>query len=120
MFKFIVLITLIFGSSVHARAAEQAREQRGTASWYHEPQRTASGARFDPNAMTAAHRTLPFGTLVRVTHVRSRRSTLVRINDRGPFTKGRIIDLSKAAARDLQMIHSGTASVIVEVVSRPG
>lgn len=89
---------------------------RGMASWYDEPQMTASGERFDPSQLTAAHRTLPFGTRVRVTNTRNGRSVIVRINDRGPFAKGRIIDLSKAAARTLQMIDAGVAPV---ELSRP-
>lgn len=113
---FLIILT-IFSLASRAPAAEQAALQRGKASWYHESQRTASGGRFDPNGLTAAHRTLPFGTLVRVTNLRSQRCTVVRINDRGPYKKGRIIDVSRAAARELEMIHSGTATVTVEVVA---
>jgi rare lipoprotein A len=87
------------------------------ASWYGD-RRTASGERFHPGALTAAHRRLPFGTFVRVTNLRNNRSTIVRINDRGPYAKGRIIDLSKRAAVDLAMIDSGTARVRLEVLSR--
>jgi rare lipoprotein A len=115
--KILSLFIAAFGLAASAPAAERCAIQRGKASWYHEAQRVASGGRFDPNGMTAAHRTLPFGTLVRVTNVRSQRSAVVRINDRGPYSKGRIIDVSKAAARELQMINSGTATVTVEVVS---
>ena len=75
--------------------------------------RTASGEVSGPKAYTAAHRTLPFGTLVRVTNTRNGKTVVVRINDRGPFGRGRIIDLSQAAARELGMIDSGTASVDV-------
>jgi len=76
--------------------------------------RTASGERFDPGAMTAAHRTLPFGTKVRVTNSRNGRSVIVRINDRGPFVKGRSIDLSSGAARAIGMGTS--ANVRIEVI----
>ena len=76
--------------------------------------RTASGERFDPGAMTAAHRTLPFGTKVRVTNSRNGRSVIVRINDRGPFVKGRSIDLSSGAARAIGMGTS--ADVRIEVI----
>jgi rare lipoprotein A len=72
------------------------------------------------NALTAAHKTLPLGTKVRVTHVKTGKSVVVRINDRGPFIKGRVIDLSRRAARELGMIHSGVARVRVEVLSLPG
>jgi rare lipoprotein A len=73
--------------------------------------RTASGERAGPTGFTAAHRTLPFGTKVLVTNVRNGRTVVVRINDRGPYGRGRIIDLSRAAARELDMIDSGTARV---------
>jgi rare lipoprotein A len=76
--------------------------------------RTASGERFNPGAMTAAHRTLPFGTRVRVTNSHSGRSVIVRINDRGPFVKGRSIDLSSGAARAIGM--GSTGNVRIEVL----
>ncbi len=76
--------------------------------------RTASGERFNPNALTAAHRTLPFGTRVRVTNSRNGRSVIVRINDRGPFVKGASIDLSSGAARAIGM--GSTADVRIEVI----
>jgi rare lipoprotein A len=75
--------------------------------------RTASGEVSGPNGLTAAHRTLPFGTKVVVTNVRNGRTVLVRINDRGPYGRGRIIDLSRAAARELDMIRVGTTRVSV-------
>lgn len=78
--------------------------------------RTASGERFDMRALTAAHRTLPFGTMVRVTNQANGRSVIVRINDRGPFHGRRIIDVSRAAAERLGMIRSGIASVTLELV----
>jgi rare lipoprotein A len=87
-----------------ASEAEAAGIQRGGASWYgpgFHGRRTASGETFNANAMTAAHRTLPFGTKVRVVNERTGRSVVVRINDRGPFHGGRIIDLAKAPARAL-------------------
>ncbi|PIG93554.1 septal ring lytic transglycosylase RlpA family protein [Gloeocapsopsis sp. IPPAS B-1203] len=93
----------------------------GIASWYgpgFHGNRSASGERFNQNAMTAAHRSLPFGTKVRVTNKRNGRSVIVRINDRGPFTGGRIIDLSAAAARVLGVLNSGTAPVQVEVLGK--
>ncbi|MCG8910650.1 MULTISPECIES: septal ring lytic transglycosylase RlpA family protein [Pseudomonas] len=89
----------------------------GTASYYgkaHHGKRTASGERFNQNALTAAHRTLAFGTRVRVTNLDNGRSVVVRINDRGPFGRGRIIDVSKAAAEQLNMLRSGTARVRLE------
>jgi rare lipoprotein A len=79
---------------------------------------TATGERFNPEAMTAAHRSLPFGTRVRVTNARNGRSVVVRINDRGPFIRGRVIDLSTGAARSIGMINSGVAPVKIEVLGR--
>ncbi len=91
----------------------------GTASWYgrdFQGRPTASGERFDMNDLTAAHRTLRMGTRVRVTNLRNGREVIVRINDRGPYSGDRIIDLSRAAAQRLGMIESGTAPVRLEVL----
>jgi rare lipoprotein A len=87
--------------------------ESGVASYYWQPQALASGGRFNPNAMTAAHKTLPFGTRVRVTDNSTGRSVVVTINDRGPYIKGRIIDLSKAAAGSLGITGRGIAPVSV-------
>jgi len=97
-------------------AGEADARQCGGASWYGDKfagKRTASGVRFDPNAMMAAHRTLPFGSRVRVTDRRSGRSVTVRIVDRGPHVRGRVIDVSKAAARKLGFLGRGTARVCI-------
>ena len=88
------------------------------ASYYHEPQRLASGGRFNPNAMTAAHKTLPFGTKVRVTNNRNGQSVVVTINDRGPYVGGRVIDLSAAAAGAINMKSAGVAPVSLAVLGR--
>ncbi|AET93262.1 rare lipoprotein A [Burkholderia sp. YI23] len=95
--------------------------QTGIASCYarrFQGRRTASGERFDMHALTAAHRTLPLGSYARVSNASRTRSVIVRINDRGPFVKGRVIDLSSAAAKALGMSEAGTQSVIVEGVRR--
>ena len=92
--------------------------QTGVASYYWEPQALASGGRFNPNAMTAAHKTLPFGTRVRVTHLGNGNSVVVVINDRGPYIAGRIIDLSRRAAQDIGMTGSGIARVRVSILGR--
>ena len=92
---------------------------QGEASYYgHElaGNRTASGERFNPNAFTAAHRTLPLGTRLKVTNVANGRSVIVRVNDRGPFTRGRVLDVSLAAARRIAMIGPGSAKVKLEIV----
>jgi len=94
---------------------------RGIASWYGydgSGSRTASGERYNPEGLTAAHRSLPMGTKIRVTNTRNGRSVVVRINDRGPFIRGRIIDLSAGAARLLGMIGSGIAPVSLEILGR--
>ncbi|EGJ34779.1 rare lipoprotein A [Moorena producens 3L] len=92
---------------------------RGIASWYgsgFHGRRTASGERFNQYALTAAHRTLRFGTRVKVTNLRNGRSVIVRINDRGPYVRGRIIDLSRGAARIIGLVRSGTGSVRIEIL----
>jgi rare lipoprotein A len=92
----------------------------GVASWYgreHEGQKTASGERFNMYEYTAAHRSLPFGSMVRVTNLRNNHQAIVRINDRGPFVRGREIDLSYVAARDLGMLETGLAKVRLDVLS---
>jgi len=83
----------------------------GLASFYSKPQPVASGGRFNPKAMTAAHKTLPFGTKVKVTNKRNGKSVVVTINDRGPYVKGRIIDLSLAAAKKIGMTNSGVVPI---------
>ena len=88
-----------------------AAAQCGSASWYALHSRTASGERMNPAALTAAHRSLPFGTKVRVTNKRNGKAVVVRINDRGPFIKGRVLDLSKAAARKLGFISAGHTKI---------
>lgn len=87
--------------------------QCGKAAWYAHTGRTASGETANPNGLTAAHRTLPFGTRVTVTNLRNGRSVTVRINDRGPFGGGRIIDVTRAAAQQLGMINAGVVPVRV-------
>lgn len=128
----IELLPILFASILFAGACAQQkaptsspesiarhRTETGQASWYgkaHQGERTASGERFDMHALTAAHRTLPFGTIVRVKHLKSGKSVNVRINDRGPFRSGRIIDLSYEAARRLGIVSRGTARVELTVI----
>jgi len=95
-------------------------QQQGIASWYgpgFEGNLTANGEIFNSQEITAAHLELPFGTQVRVTNLDNGRSLVVRINDRGPYTGGRVIDLSAGAAEELGMIHTGTAPVVLEVLA---
>jgi len=107
---------------IPAPAARVGSTQVGIASWYGHPyhgRRTASGEVYDMEKLTAAHRTLPFGVWVRIRNLSNGHSVEVRINDRGPFVEGRIVDLSRAAARAVQMIGPGTAKVRLEVIAAP-
>jgi rare lipoprotein A len=116
-----LLLTLMSGPFALLSPMPAAAAGEGIASYYGKGfhgRRTASGQRFDQYAMTAAHRTLRFGTRVRVTNLRNGRDVVVTVNDRGPFVHGRIIDLSRAAASRLGMLRSGVARVRVEVVAR--
>lgn len=110
-----------FASTALAGSAH-SHVQRGIASYYHDSldgNKTASGQVYRKNRLSAAHKTLPLGTKVRVTDTKTGRSIIVKVNDRGPFVKGRIIDLSRAAARKLGIVKRGIAKVEVEVLSRP-
>ncbi|HEY3742011.1 MAG TPA: septal ring lytic transglycosylase RlpA family protein [Bryobacteraceae bacterium] len=105
-----------------AHAAPIGHTQTGIASWYGEPyhgRKTASGEVYDMNRWTAAHRTLPFGTWIEVTNLSNAQRVSVRVNDRGPFVRGRIIDLSRAAATQIGMIGPGTARVRLKVIKAP-
>ena len=88
----------------------------GLASFYSDDQETASGERFDRHRLSAAHPSLPFGTRLRVTNVRNGRSVTVRVNDRGPFVHGRVIDVTSAAAEALGMVDVGVAKVTLDIV----
>jgi rare lipoprotein A len=104
------------GAAPDAPQVEGREIERGMASWYGEPfhgRRTASGETFNMNELTAAHKTLPFGTRVRVRHATTGKEVTVRINDRGPFAKGRVIDLSRAAAAAIGLIQTGVGPVVV-------
>jgi len=116
------LLPLLGCAATAPRPSEPvAGAEVGFASYYaasFEGRPTASGERYERAAMTAAHRTLAFGTRVRVTRLDDGRSVEVRINDRGPFVSGRIVDLSESAARELGLLREGTARVRVEVIGR--
>lgn len=112
----------VFGQTYEVRKSAENFRERGYASWYGRKfhgHKTASGERYDMFAMTAAHKTLPLPTYVRVTRVETGKSIVVKVNDRGPFHKGRIIDLSYAAAAKLGMLGHGEALVEIEAV-KPG
>src|SRR5207244_7346199 len=102
--------------------ARPVAAETGLASWYGAPyhnRRGSNGQVYDMNAMTAAHRTLPLGSIVRVTNIKTGHAALVRITDRGPFIPGRVVDLSLAAARKLDVVQPGVANVKVEVMQTP-
>jgi peptidoglycan lytic transglycosylase len=104
---------------LNARPAAKANSlSDGVASFYTEDEWTASGEKFNTHAMTAAHPTLPFGTRLRVTNLSNGRSVVVRINDRGPYVSGRVVDLSESAAESLRMVERGIVKVKLEVVQK--
>jgi rare lipoprotein A len=111
-------------SVVRRVPAQEASESQGTsagkshgiASFYSEGSKTASGEKFNPNELTAAHPTLPFGTKLRVTNTHTGRSVTVRVNDRGPYVPGRVVDVSYSAAQELGMVGRGIAPVKLDVV----
>ena len=113
----VLLLGLGFFGAVGPAMAQDSRSFSGIASFYAKNYsgKTASGERYDETKMTAAHRTLPFGTKVVVTDKRTHRSVTVRVNDRGPFIKGRVIDLSYAAATEMRMQNRGLAQVTAAV-----
>ncbi len=111
----LVLITVAMGILLTAGCGKMS----GKASYYSDDlhgKKTASGEAYDKNALTAAHPKLPFGTKVRVTNIENGKSVIVRINDRGPHTGGRVIDLSRAAAAEIGLLKSGIAQVKLETV----
>lgn len=118
LFSFLAAATFVVGVAATALATtDYPPSIEGHASWYgpgFAGRRTASGVRYDPEELTAAHRTLPMGTRVRVTNLHNGRSVLVTINDRGPFVGRRVLDLSAGAARELEMVRRGVARVLIQ------
>lgn len=120
--KFLIGLILCSFAFIGASTAT-AQTMRGKASYYagkFHGRRTSSGEIFHKDSMTCAHRTLPFGTMLRVRNVSNGREVVVRVTDRGPFAAGRIVDLSLGAARQLGMVAAGVTGVEVEVISKPG
>lgn len=120
----LVLGTLVPGDAVAKAVKERVRKAKresGVASYYGSEfafRRTSSGEMFDPQEMTAAHRTLAFGTKIRVTNLANGRRVVLRVNDRGPYSRGRVVDVSHAAARKLGFSRQGTTRVRIDVLSR--
>jgi rare lipoprotein A len=122
--SFLLLVALLVGCTGHRRPAEGVRVvESGTASWYGQKfhgRQTANGERYDMHGMTAAHKTLPFGTVLEVRNLDNGKVCRVRVNDRGPFVRGRIVDVSYAAAQELGLIGPGTARVELAVLPAIG
>lgn len=119
IFTLVALMTLTLSVTSQAKTT---KHQVGKASWYggyHHGRKTANGERFNMNALTAAHKTLPFGSIVKVTDLNTGKHVNVRITDRGPFHGNRILDLSKAAAKQLGILKSGVGRVELNVLSTP-
>ena len=134
-FKKVLFLSILLGISLvlpatelfakqpanHKSRTAHTKQMTGIASYYggkFHGRRTASGEIFNKNAMTAAHRSLPFGTKIKVTNLRNGRTVLVRVNDRGPHAPGRMIDLSQAAAKKIGLSHAGTARVKLQVIKK--
>ncbi len=118
---YVLLAAVLFLSACSSHRTSPDTTISGKASWYgarHHGKQTASGERFNQHALTAAHRSLAFGTRVKVTNTLNNKSVTVRVNDRGPYSKGRVIDLSRAAANKIDMINSGVVPVRVQVLSK--
>ncbi len=118
MIVFVVAVSSFF-SSIQNVQAQTGEKLTGKASYYadrYHGRTTANGEKLDNNALTAAHPSLPFGTMVRVTNPKNGKSVDVRITDRGPYSKSRLIDLTKAAAKAIGMIRAGVARVEVEIL----
>lgn len=122
MLRFLAALWLVMlAATSPALAALHVRHRTGLASWHGAEdggRQTADGRAFDPNGLTAAHRTLPLGTCVQVRNLANGRAVTVRINDRGPYMRGRVIDLSERAAAEIGMKHKGVARVRLHVVSK--
>jgi rare lipoprotein A len=118
-----VPILMLMAVAASGCASTKRVAQTGLASWYgpdFHGKKTANGEVYDQDGLTAAHKTLPFNTIVRVTNLDNGRQVTVRINDRGPYVQGRVIDLSRAAARQIRMIGPGTARVRIEILKAGG
>lgn len=118
----LLMLQPTMGPALAERSKQNTYVERGDASWYgpgFHGEETASGALFDQSDLTAAHRRLPFGTMVTVTNLENGKQVKVEINDRGPHAEGRIIDLSKEAGRRLDIISGGTAEVRIEAATEP-
>ena len=114
-----LLVTLLFTTNVMAKTKVNQHSTRGEASYYagfHHGKKTASGERFNMHSLTAAHRTLPVGSKIKVTNLNNGKEVVERVNDRGPYARGRVLDVSLGAAKKLDMIKTGTAKVSIQIL----
>lgn len=114
-----LLVTLLFTTNVMAKTKVNQHSTRGEASYYagfHHGKKTASGERFNMHSLTAAHRTLPLGSKIKVTNLNNGKEVVVRVNDRGPYARGRVLDVSLGAAKKLDMIKTGTTKVSIQIL----
>ena len=114
-----LLVTLLFTTNVMAKTKVNQHSTRGEASYYagfHHGKKTASGERFNMHSLTAAHRTLPLGSKIKVTNLNNGKEVVVRVNDRGPYARGRVLDVSLGAAKKLDMIKTGTVKVSIQIL----
>ena len=119
---FIIVSAMVCLCIAHSAFSDEVYPQYGYASWYGKSlhgKKTASGERFDQHSFTGAHRSLPFGTLVRVKNLKNGKEVVITVNDRGPFIRGRIIDISRAAASSIGILRLGVTRVRVEIISMP-
>ena len=117
----VLVIGFIICMWVIIDAIAKGSDEKGMASYYAEKyhgRQTASGEIFNTHDMTAAHKKLPFGTKIKVTNIANGKSVIVRVNDRGPFVKGRIVDLTYAAAQKIDIVKTGVAKVTVEIIEK--
>lgn len=114
-----VLAALAAGCAFFDRSGRDGFTQVGIASWYDPGRRRVQGRLYDSDDLTAAHRTLPYGTRLRITNLENGRRVVVVVNDRGPFVRGRVVDISRSAAARLGIVRRGLARVRVEVLGRP-
>ena len=116
--KLILIVCSLFALTQCAEAADVVKTYRGTATWYQKGKKTADGRKYNPNKYSVAHRTLPFGTMLRLTNVANGNTIEAIVNDRGPFVKNKELDVSRGAAQALGFFHSGQAKLIIEVLNR--
>jgi len=116
--QIIVICCFLFMAACATTEAADNKIYRGNASWYQKGKKTADGKKFNPTKYSVAHRTLPFGTMLRLTNVSNGNTIEAIVNDRGPFVKGKELDVSRGAAQALGFFHSGQAKLIIEVLDR--